>query len=192
MTLTTHGTVTALIDRTRLGDLVAQDELFQLLVDRLERQAQAMLRQDRMRHSMSADDLVQESIRRIIQDEVIQDSMNRSFLYKCAATRMRRVLIDLARSHQAAINGGEQVIVQSTDLVERAESAWGFLVDLQDAMEALNADERRAIELRFFKRMTIQESADAMGVGHAKVERDVRRARAKLRTILAEDSNNGS
>lgn len=124
--------------------------------------------------------LVNEAYLRLIEMEV--QWQDRVHFFAIAASLMRRILVDEARRRQAVKRGGGEPMLALED-ADGAASAPAELVALDDALSDLaRLDERKArvIELRFFAGLTIAETAEALGVGHATIERDVKMARAWL------------
>jgi RNA polymerase sigma factor (TIGR02999 family) len=100
---------------------------------------------------------------------------------------MRNILVDHARSRQAAKRGGEQFRVSfDSDRQGSTDSAIRFLA-VHEALERLvtfDAQKAQIVELRFFGGLSIEETAEVLGIGHATVERDWKLARAWLKLQL--------
>ncbi len=108
---------------------------------------------------------------------------NRSQFFGIAARIMRQILVDHARSHQARKRGGDLRRVSVTDCVDSAENYSSDLISLNDGLEELAGFDPRkakAVDLRYFGGLTIEETADALGVSRPTVERDLRAAQAWL------------
>ena len=100
---------------------------------------------------------------------------------------MRRVLVDFAREQKSAKRGGEAPHLALDEALLPSREPPGILA-LDEALENLaKLDERKArvIELRFFAGLTIEETAAALDVSHATVERDFKMAKAWLGRELA-------
>ena len=100
---------------------------------------------------------------------------------------MRRILVDHARAVQAEKRGGQQFAVSLTEAEGFGASPDLDLLRVNEALErlaALDGQQARVVELRFFGGLTIEEAAEAMRVSHATVERDWKMARAWLRREL--------
>jgi RNA polymerase sigma factor (TIGR02999 family) len=101
---------------------------------------------------------------------------------------MRRILVDHARQHQAVKRGGPHADRLSiTSAVQLAEKPEIDLLALHEALEELktfDAQQERIVELKFFGGLSIDETAEVLGIGHATVERDWKMARAWLRRKL--------
>ncbi|HYV04533.1 MAG TPA: ECF-type sigma factor, partial [Blastocatellia bacterium] len=113
---------------------------------------------------------------------------NRAHFFGMAAKLMRNILVDHARKRRAAKRGGEPIrlSISSADRIGRKPDL--DLVALDDALKrlaALNPQHSETVEMRFFGGLTIEETAEAMGVSHATVERDWSFARAWLRREMS-------
>jgi RNA polymerase sigma factor (TIGR02999 family) len=101
---------------------------------------------------------------------------------------MRRILVDHAREHQAAKRGGvDQQRLSITAVEGLARAPQIDLLALNEALEelaTLDPQQERIVELKFFGGLSIDETAEVMGIGHATVERDWKMARAWLRRKL--------
>ena len=179
--------VTRLLIAWRQGDPSALNELIPLVHDELRRLAGRYLYRERADHSFDPTDLVHEAYLRLA-DKTHPQWRDRAHFYAVAGKLMRRILVDHARNLQAAKRGGGIVklpVDEAGDLVEqRAED----LVVLDDALEALaEFDSRKAriIELRFFGGLTIEETAEVLGISTALVIKSARLARAWLRVQMS-------
>jgi len=100
-----------------------------------------------------------------------------------AATQMRRILLDYARKHQAARRGagGQKVLLEDTMAISHQKPVDVLALDAAlDKLNALDADQSRVVELRFFGGLSVEETAEAMGVSPATVKRSWSSARAFL------------
>ena len=101
---------------------------------------------------------------------------------------MRRILVDYARGQRADKRGGDAVHLALDEALEEAAAQHADIVALDDALTRLAAfDSRqsRIVELRYFGGLTIEETAEALGIGHSTVEREWTLARAWLRRELS-------
>jgi len=106
---------------------------------------------------------------------------------------MRRILVDHARAHQAEKRGGldqQRLSITSAGQIGAKPVISEPTIDLLALHEALNElaeidpQQSRIVELKFFGGLSIEETAEVMGIGHATVERDWKMARAWLRRKL--------
>jgi len=173
-----------------LGDDAASnsDHLFNLVGDELHAIAEAYLRRERAEHTLQPTALVHEAYLRLVDTTAIQGGDRNRFL-SIAARAMRRVLVDHARRHQAARRGGGggQRVTLHPDL-ETAGTKDVDILELHGALERFSAvDERaaRVVEMRFFAGLSIDETAEALGVSDRTVDNDWYVARAWLMRELS-------
>jgi RNA polymerase sigma factor (TIGR02999 family) len=168
-------------------DVVASDELLNLVYDELRRQAHLLLSRERGGHTLNTSALVNEAYLKLTkQDNIVWES--RSQFFAIAAKLMRQVLIDYARSKQRAKRGGPQEDVPLEQALTIGVSDADFdLLALDEALTRLAEKETqlaRVVELRFFCGLEIAETAEALGVSESTVKRDWALARAWLHREL--------
>jgi RNA polymerase sigma factor (TIGR02999 family) len=163
--------------------LIPVDDLLPLVYDELRRIAARELRRERDGHTLCTTALVHEAWLELEKLNRIQ-FQNRSHYLALAAQAMRRVLIDYAVARRAQKRGGGQhVETLDEDAVAIVQSRAAELLDLDNALDRLHAlDERQAriVECRFYGGMTVEETADALGISPAPVKREWSMARAWL------------
>jgi RNA polymerase sigma factor (TIGR02999 family) len=177
--------VTGLLRAWRDGDRGALDRLIPLVYDELHTLAQQCMRGERPGHTLQATSLVNEAYLRLVSGSV--NWQDRAHFFAMAATAMRRVLVDHARSKGRHKRAGVQVSLDESVMVlpDREDE----LLAIDDALNDLaRKDERAAkvIELHFFGGLTYDETAEALGISPATVDRDLRFARAWLHKSLAD------
>jgi RNA polymerase sigma factor (TIGR02999 family) len=175
--------VSQLLVDWRSGDKAALDKLIPLVHQELRRLARHYLRGERIGHTLQPTALVNEAYLRLIDYRDIQ-WQNRAHFFAVAAQLMRRILVDHARSRNYAKRGGAQQKLSLSKADRFANKRDVDLVALDDALKtlaAMNEQQSRLVELRFFGGLTIEETAEVLGVSHATVERDWAVARAWLR-----------
>jgi RNA polymerase sigma factor (TIGR02999 family) len=175
--------VSQLLVRWRDGDKSALDKLTPLVYEELRRLARHYMRGERVGHTLQATGLVNEAYIRLV-DLREMAWQNKAHFFAVAATLMRRILVDHARSRNYAKRGGsrQRLSLGKADQFEKQPDV--DLVALDDALmtlEGMNAQQSRIVELRFFGGLTIEETAEVLGISHATVERDWAVARAWLR-----------
>jgi len=178
--------ITDLLLKWSGGDTTALEQLMPLVYDELRRLAVRYLRRERDNHSLQPTALVNEAYLRLVDQQKVE-WQSRAQFYGLAARVMRNILVDHARSRQAAKRGGEQFRVsfdgdQQGIIVPEIK----FLA-VHEALERLtifDAQKAQIVELRFFGGLSIEETAEVLGIGHATVERDWKLARAWLRLQL--------
>jgi len=196
------GRVTQLLVSWSSGDQRALGELMPLVYGELRRLAERQLRGERRNHTLQRTALVNEAYLRIINQKNVSWQGRAQFI-GLAAQLMRRILIDHARARRRAKRGGgvTPVSLDQTGVAlgvsdedevqtEALEFASDPTVDLTaiDAalvrLEALDARQGRIVELRFFGGLTVEETAEVVGVSVATVKREWALARAWLRREL--------
>jgi RNA polymerase sigma factor (TIGR02999 family) len=172
-----------LLEGARAGDKRSLDALFTLAYDELRRIAKR-IRGDEG-HTLSTTALVHEAYLKLLPSRV---PANDAAHFKLLIARaMREVLIDAARTRNAAKRGGGKIAVTLDGNLEETVIQSTQILDLHDALEELSRlDPRRAsvVECRFFGGLDIDETAEALGLSTATVKRDWRVARAWLAHVL--------
>ena len=182
--------VTVLLRAWRDGDPGAEQLLMAAVHDELHRQAERAMRRESPAHTLQPTALVNEAYLRLVGQQHV-DWRNRAHFYGVAAQQMRRVLVDHARGRLAAKRGGDAQRLSVED-IELADPSCGAAQDLDilalhDALErlaALDPDQERLVEMRYFSGMTIDETAEELGISPATVKREWDIARAWLQREL--------
>jgi RNA polymerase sigma-70 factor, ECF subfamily len=157
-----------------------------LVYEELRRLAHSYLRRERSDHTLQPTALVHEAYVRLAAQHNL-DWENRVQVMALAASMMRRVLLDYADARKAAKRPASEVRIPISDALSQTSGHVDF-VDLNSALDDLSRlDERqaRAVEMRFFGGMSIDEIAGAMAISTATVERELRTARVWLLRRLA-------
>jgi RNA polymerase sigma factor (TIGR02999 family) len=179
--------ISQLLLRWSDGDSSAREKLMPLVYDELRRLARKYLRHERANHTLQPTALVNEAYLRLVDQHSVL-WQNRAQFFGLAAKLMRNILVDHARSREAAKRGGQHYSVSVSELDRFSKSSEVDLVVLHEALERLAAydnQKSRIVELRFFGGLTIEETAKVLGISHATVERDWKMARAWLRRELS-------
>ena len=173
---------TALLLAWRDGDAAAFDRLLPLVHDELRRLARAYMAKERAGHTLQPTALVNEAYLRLINVHQIQ-WQNRAHFIAMAARTMRRILVDSARARGNEKRGGGIEKVPLDDVaLELAASATDVL-RVDEALQALAAIYPRqhdVVELRFFGGLTVEETAEVLGISPDTVKRDWRFAKLWL------------
>jgi len=199
--------VTQLLLNWSSGDQRALGELMPLVYAELRRLADRQLRAERANHTLQRTALVHEAYLRLINQRNVSWEGRAQFM-GLAAQLMRRILIDHARARRRAKRGGGAapvsldqtgVILGSGDEEGARIEALGFAenptVDLYaidsalSRLEELDPKQGRIVELRFFGGLSIEETAEVVGVSPATVKREWALARAWLRRELTSDAS---
>lgn len=183
------GDVTLLLAEWKNGNQAALDELTPIVYGELRQLAASYMRNERGGHTIQPTALVHEAYLRLVDQR--QDWGNRSRFFGVAARLMRLILVDHARK-RSALKRGCGLQVTFDEGLGHSGGRDADLVALDDALRGLAAfDERKAriIELRYFGGLTIDETAEALGLSAATVERDARMAQLWLaREMKSEQS----
>ncbi|HTX25285.1 MAG TPA: sigma-70 family RNA polymerase sigma factor [Steroidobacteraceae bacterium] len=172
---------TELFRRWRAGDDAALDRLLPLVYDELRRIAQRHLRGERADHTLQTTALIHEAYLRLIEQPP-RNVGSRCHFVAVASHLMRQILVDHARERLALKRQGGRRITLSDDLVASQPMDVDLLAvnDALDRLAQLDAQQARVVELRYFGGLSIEETAEALGISEATVKRDWTTARAWL------------
>jgi RNA polymerase sigma factor (TIGR02999 family) len=182
--------ITQLLLAWRSGAGASDEALLAAVYAELHRQAARAMRREAGDHTLQPTALVHEAYLRLVDQRRVE-WRNRAHFFGIAAQMMRRILVDHARSRDAAKRGGGAVPVTLTDVDAAAGGTSDDAVEvlaLHDALErlaALDPDQARVVELRYFGGMSIEETAEAMSISPATVKREWAVARAWLKRELS-------
>ncbi len=175
--------VTQILSQIESGDPSAAEQLLPLVYDELRKLAAAKLAHEKPGQTLQATALVHDAYLRLVDVEKIQHWDSRGHFFAAAAAAMRRILVENARRKASVKHGGELARI---DLPEVAQSAEGNQVDLLALDEALtklqqqHPDKAQIIMLRFFTGLSLDETAEVVGLSRATVYRHWAYARAWL------------
>lgn len=174
--------VTKLLLAWRKGNQEALDQLLPIVYEELRRQARRYMRGERKNHSLQTTALINETYLRLVDCSKISWK-NRVHFFAVTARMMRRILVDHARSLRYGKRGGglKKITLNQSQIPSIGRDP--DLVVLDDALKALaSVDDRRSriVELRFFGGLSIEETAEVLGVCADTVVRDWRLARTWL------------
>ena len=167
------GEITRLMERAGTGDKTAADELLPLVYDELRRDAGGLMAAERVDHTLQPTALVHEAYLRLVGNRRIPWA-NRAHFYTAAAEAMRRILIDHGKAHRRLKRGREfeRVPLNVADVA----TSWDLdqILSLDEAVRRLmdrDPEIGNVVRLRFFAGLSIQETADALGISKATVKR---------------------
>jgi RNA polymerase sigma-70 factor (ECF subfamily) len=179
--------ITGLLDRWRLGDQDAANQLIELVYGDLHRIAAREMRREHGEHTLQTTAVLHEAYLRIFRSEPVEWK-DRGHFYAVAAQQLRRVLVDHARRAHSEKRGGGIV---KLSLWESDGSAVGVderLLALEEALvrlEDLDPRAAKAVELRFFGGLTEADAAEVLGISVATLKRDWDFAKTWLAAQLA-------
>jgi RNA polymerase sigma factor (TIGR02999 family) len=179
--------VTALLRRAQAGDTDAFNRLLPVVYEELRRVARARLRNERPGHTLQATALVHEAYLRLTESD-LPSPQNRTHFFAVAARLMRQILVDHARKKHATKRGAGATVISLSDAAAAPDIALVDVLTVDDALVELAALDARlcqVVELKFFAGMSIAETAQALKVSTATVERDWTVAKAWLHQRLS-------
>ncbi|HEU4835763.1 MAG TPA: sigma-70 family RNA polymerase sigma factor [Pyrinomonadaceae bacterium] len=180
--------VTQLLADWGKGDRSALDNLFPLVHSELRRIAQRQMSQERPGHTLQATALVNEAYLKLAGQQGF-DWQNRAHFFAVCAQVMRHILIDHARAHARDKRGGGVVKVSLNDALVVAEDQAAHFIALDDALQALerlDPQKGKIVELRYFGGLSIEEAAEVLHVSPRTVRREWQRAKAWLYRMMTE------
>jgi RNA polymerase sigma factor (TIGR02999 family) len=172
------------------GDETALEKLIPAVYQELRRMANHYLRGEDSGHSLQPTALVHEAYLRLI-DQTKVEWHNRAHFFGVAAQMMRRILIDHAKAKHRVKRGGTAVKVVLDENANFTHERATELLALDDALHALaRMDERksRIVELRYFGGLSVEETAQVLGISDKTVMRDWNLATAWWYRALSNDS----
>ena len=181
--------VTQLLKRFGNGDQSALDELIPRLYDELRRLASTYLRDERIDHTLQTTALVHEAYLRLVDQRAVQWH-DRNHFFAIAAQMMRRILVDHARKHAAVKRGKSFTRISLEDAAVFSEEHPRQMIAVDELLTRLASFDpqgSRIVELRFFAGLSLEETAEAMGLSTAKVRREWSTAKAWLTREMARE-----
>lgn len=177
-----HSNLTILLEDAREGDERARRKAYEAVYDYLLQIARTQRRKRGGNESLKSVELVHEAY---IKLERLQKDgwQNRGHFFAVAATAMRQIIFNQARFQVAAKRGGNQQQVELEDHLMIEENTAEELISLHEALEKLEKSKPRkaqVVECRFFGGLTVEQTAEALGISTPTVKRDYKEALAWL------------
>jgi len=183
------GEVTRLLLAWKQGDREALEQLIPLVYGDLHRMARRHLGRERPGHTLQPTAVVNEVYLKLVggRGGVGGDWQNRAHFFGAAARSMRRILVDHARARRAKKRGGPGFSYQldTTAIVEPRSVDVIAVDDALEKLAALDPEQARVVELRFFAGLTEDEAAEALGISVRTIHRKWLSAKAYLHRELA-------
>ena len=193
--------VTAILQSIEAGDPQAADELLPLVYEELRKLAAAKMAQEQPGQTLSATSLVHEAYVRLVQSERRGSSPpgssargssppgwnSRGHFFAAAAEAMRRILVERARAKQREKRSGARHRLDVNDVDAADDSNPELVLAISDALEHLAAEDERLaalVKLRCFAGFTLEEAADALGMGESTAYKHWSYAKSRLRVLL--------
>ena len=177
--------VTHFLLQIEQGDPSAAGELLPLVYDELRKLAAARLALEKPGQTLQPTALVHEAFLRLVDTQRVQRWDSRGHFFAAAAEAMRRILVDLAKQKSSLKRGGGRARVDLNERLslspDRDQS--DLILEVDEALAALEADNPRQaqlVKLRYFAGMTLDETAQALGMSLATAKRDWTYARVWL------------
>ena len=174
--------ITQLLIEWRDGDQTALDRLIPLVHQELRRFAHHYLKQERREHTLQTTALVNEAYLKLV-DHKGMHWQDRTHFFAVAAQAMRRILVDHARTRDALKRGGGLAMTNLDEAATVADTQAAELLALNDALDQLahlDARKSRIVELRYFGGMTLEETAEVVGLSPTTVNREWKSAKTWL------------
>jgi RNA polymerase sigma-70 factor, ECF subfamily len=175
--------VTQLLLKWSNGSPDALSELLPLVYKELQKIAHRYLSRERSSNTLQTTALVHEAYFKLIDQNRVQ-WQNRAHFFGIAAQAMRRILVDNARQRLADKRGaGVEKVALEEGLIDVSDERAGSLINLDEALQKLaeiDPQKSQLVELRYFGGLSIEETAEVLGVSIATVNRQWRTAKAWL------------
>jgi RNA polymerase sigma factor (TIGR02999 family) len=183
--------VTRLLEGACRGDRQATAELLPLVYDELRKLAAARMAAELAGHTLQPTALVHEAYLRLVGPADVARWDSRGHFFAAAAEAMRRILVDAARHKRADRHGGNAVRVPLPADVADGTAGQEDVIAVSEALEELAATDAQAAELvklHYFAGLTIEQSADVLGISPRKAYSVWAYARAWLFRSLGGDT----
>lgn len=194
MSADTPGQITQLLNGAQADEPGALEKLIALTYEELQQVSRRMMARE-PNHTLQPTALLNEALQRLLTDDVVAHSPNRSYFFAAAAQAMRRCLVEAARRRKARKAGGDLRRLPFDDQLDLFNERSLDLLALDEAMETLatlSPRQHRVVDLRWFGRFSVADIARMLDVSVSTVESDWRLARAYLRSrIRDEDVRDG-
>lgn len=174
--------ITRLLRAWSSGDQAALDQLMPLVYQELRKMAGRYMSRQNPDHTLQTTALIHEAYLRLV-DQTQKQWNGSAHFFAVAATAMRHILVDYARSRQVAKRGGEIPVISLEEAAIVSAERAAEVVALDDALKTLaEIDPRKSkiVELRYFGGLSVEETAEVVQVSPVTVMRDWNLARAWL------------
>jgi RNA polymerase sigma-70 factor (ECF subfamily) len=185
--------VTDLLVKLSRGDQAAASKIIPVVYGELRRLARYYMRHERPDHTLQTTALVHEAYLHLIEQRQT-NWQNRAHFFGIAAQLMRRILLDHARAYHAGKRGGghEKLPLEEAFVFSPEKSAELIALDQAlDRLAKLSSRQSRIVELRFFGGLSVEETAEVIGIAPKTVKRDWSVARAWLHREIRTTAVNG-
>lgn len=170
--------ITAMLRAWSDGEQHASDDLIRAVYAQLRREARRQLRRERPGHTLDTATLINEAYIKLVRRRPVK-WQDREHFYALSAQLMRRILVDHARTKYRQKRGGRDEHIDIDEMVAAPQLSSApldiDLIALDEALErlaALDEQQVRVVELRYFAGLEIEETAKVLGISAATVKRD--------------------
>lgn len=173
---------TELVDTAGSGDATALNQLFARVYDELRALARRRLAGEQRHDSLQTTALVHETYLKLVDDTRVTQR-GRAYFFAAAARAMRQILVDRARRRLAAKRGEGAELTTLDDGQAAVDAYAAELVELDDVLTRLaerSPRHARVVELRYFAGLSVEQTAEVLGVSPRTVKSDWAMARAWL------------
>jgi RNA polymerase sigma factor (TIGR02999 family) len=174
--------ITQWLSECKGGDREALEKLLPLVYDELHRRAVGLFSHERSGHTLQPTALVSDVYLQLVNQRKA-DWQNRAQFFALAARMMRRILVSHARSHRAAKRGGAETRITLAEEIAAAPERDVNLLAVDEALtklDEIDPEKSRMVELRFFSGLSVEETAEVMGVSPRTIDRQWQTAKAWL------------
>ncbi len=185
---TNNGDITQMLVELTDGNQDVVNEILPHIYSELRRLAGSYLRRERSDHTLQPTALVHEAYMKLIDQRNVK-WQNRAHFFGIAAQVMRRILMDHARKHLANKRGGDaDILPLEEEILVVSHDKSAELIALDEALEQLatfDPQKARIVELRYFGGLSIEETAEVLGVSVPTINRHWKTAKAWLYSELS-------
>ena len=179
--------ITVMLRRWSEGNREVLDDLLPLVYDELHKRARQYLRRERSDHTLQPTALIHEAYLKLIDQNDVS-WQNRSHFFAISAQLMRRILVDHARAKHRDKRGGDDIKLPLEEAaLAAADEKSVDLIALDEALDrlaAVDAQQSRIVELRYFSGLSLEETAEALSISRSTAARDWAMAKAWLHREL--------
>ncbi len=175
--------VTHILSNIEAGDSSAAEKLLPLVYEELRRLAAAKMIQEQPGQTLQATALVHEAYLRLVGSQQSQSWRNRGHFFGAAAEAMRRILVDQARKRNRLRHGGQKHRIDLDPSEIAAPERDHQLLALNEALDRIALEEpviAEVVKLRYFAGLTIEQTAELLGISVRTANRHWNYAKAKL------------
>ena len=177
-----RGAITAVLSAAGREGREVFDELVPLVYDELRQMAHRQLAGERRRRTLDTTGLVHEAYVKLV-DQAQVPVKSRGYFFAAAARAMRQVLVDAARRRRRLKRGAGEEALDLDDFQVAVEDFAAELGDVDEALDRLAVlfpRQARVVECRFFGGLSVEETAETLGLAPRTVKRDWSLAKAWL------------